>query len=58
MLLHFDLDFSAKSRINGRPAEQAILVTGSARMETFRQEQDRNQVAIRRAGDWLAELEA
>ena len=40
----------AKSRINGHPAEHAILVTGSARMETFRQEQDKNHVAIRRAG--------
>ena len=58
MLLHFGLEYSAISSINGRPAGQAILVTGSARMETFRQEQDRNQVAIRRAGDWLAELEA
>jgi hypothetical protein len=35
MLLNFGLDYSAISRINGRPAEQAILVTGSVRIEIF-----------------------
>jgi hypothetical protein len=35
------------------PRAHAILL-----VHNLRQEQDRNQVAIRRAGDWLAELEA
>jgi len=58
--LHKMADWKAwlKGVFDGRREGQALLVTGSARLDAFRQPEQRGRVAVERAADWLARLSA